>query len=105
MITSSISPAIVLAVIVAAFTVAGVVVPIAANISAWRQQPWRWEGEGQGNSAVFCREALPRCIIIIAVVDALLLALELFLLLSPSPFLLPLLFLLPPPLHRNCFFR
>jgi hypothetical protein len=100
----SISPAVVLVINVAAAIVAIVVVPIAANISAWWQRQWWQEGEGQGDSVVFCREALPRCIVIVAVVDAPLLASLPFSSLSPSPFLLPLLFLSPPPLHRRHFF-
>jgi hypothetical protein len=61
---------------------------------------WR-EGGGQGNSAVFHCKALPGCALLSAVVDAPLSALASFLLLSPSPYPLPLLFplllLLPPP--------
>jgi hypothetical protein len=42
----SISPAVVLVVNVTAATVNVVVIPIAANISAWWQQQWWQEGEG-----------------------------------------------------------
>jgi uncharacterized membrane protein YjgN (DUF898 family) len=104
-ITSSISPAVVLVVIIAIVTITIVAVPIAVNISARWQWRWQWEGQGQGNSAVFCCKALPGCIILIAVVDAPLSALALFLLLSLLPFPLPLLFPLPPLLRCCCFFR
>ncbi len=58
---------------------------------------------GGGKPRQQCR-LLPGCIVVVAVVDAPLLAPVPFLLLSPKPFLLPLLFPWPPPLHRRRFF-
>jgi hypothetical protein len=105
MITPSISPAVVLIVVIAAVTVTIVVVPITANISARQLRRWQREGEGRSHSAVFCHEALPGCVVLVAVVEAPLLALASFLLLSPLPFLPLLLILSPPPLRCLCFFR
>jgi hypothetical protein len=53
-------------------------IPIAANISTHRQQRWQRQGGGQGNSAVFHHKAVSGCVVIVAVVDASLLALALF---------------------------
>jgi hypothetical protein len=77
---------------------------MAANISARQQRWWRRKGEGQGDSAVFCHEAFPGCIIVVAVVDVPMSALASFSLPSPLPFPSPLLFPLPPSLQRRRFF-
>jgi hypothetical protein len=106
--TAAVAKVVIVAVAVAAAAATAIVVvilfAIATNILA--QQQWQpqqqWEGEGQGNSAFFHHKAYPRCIILVAVVDEPSLALLSLLLLSPLPFLSPLLFLLLSPSYFRC---